>query len=73
MSIRTRRKLLGLLRSRLGHAGLWLAVLGQLQAQGQFLTDNLGKDGIGWLMFAVGLLVVGLRWYTAQALEEKAK
>ena len=73
MSIRTRRKLLGLLRSKLGHAGLWLAVLGQLQAQGQFLTDNLGKGGIGWLMFAVGLLVVGLRWYTAQALEEKAK
>lgn len=73
MSIRTRRKLLGLLRSKLGHAGLWLAVLGQLQAQGQFLTDNLGKTGTGWLMFAVGLLVVGLRWYTAQALEEKAK
>ena len=71
MSIRNRRKLIGLLKSKLGHAGLWLAVLGQLQAQGEFLTQELGAQAVGWTMFGAGLLVMGLRWYTTQPLEDK--
>jgi hypothetical protein len=73
MNIRQRRKLIGLLKSKLGHAGLWVAVLGQVQAQSEFLTKNLSPAQVGWLLFVVGVLVVGLRWYTSQPLEDKAK
>ena len=71
MSIMTRRKLKGLLKSKLAHAGMWLAVLGQVQAQSEFLSKQFSPAALGWFMFAVGTLVVALRWWTNQPLETK--
>jgi len=71
MNIRTRRKLRGFVRSWTAHAGVYLAVLGYLQTQGEVLTELLGPSGTGLLMMLIGAAVVALRVKTKESLEDK--